>query len=542
MLIQIPDNPNSDLDGVNMIAPGSADYIMNQFAIVEDQSSGRTYFGQFTGPQRNLNRTGLTEFDQTTITGLELVLNKSYGRESVVQETYLYSVRLLGEVTSGTVEGVVRRPQIASVGRAATEDEVVRYLGLPAPRMETIIGKIPETKVGVYYDFKRLTHHTLVAGSTGSGKSNGGGNIIKAGVNMNFGTIIYDHKPDYQDIHDVNPEADEKHQQSMDVEYWYLGCQKKANGKSILVPASSLTPGVLAATFFLNDNETQQREEMEHGLEVYHDLQAAAGNTNPWTLNEWFWWYTGGNGTAANAAQVQQQSGHLVDKATLAAMLRKIGRRARRPEWVDGVDIGSPVGATRAGGVMGVSAVSAFTNWFDPVGLIQPGKTVCIKVNGSEAGREYGLFLDFMLKRIYNARANGELNCPIHHFIDEAQDIFSGSKRFAEAAGKSLSTQIRKGRSLSIAFTIAVQSADQVPTEILNNLNSRIIMRHNNSASAKAALEKATPEQINQTAHFGPGQALIDLFGSNAVVQAQMLRSPFALTVDGSDEFIMAAE
>jgi len=542
MLIQLPDNPNSALDCINMISPSGANYSMNDFIIIDDVSSGRKYFGQITGPQRNLNRTGLGEYDQTTITGLELVLSDAYGRDSVVQEIPLYSVRLQREVTSGVVEVVVRRPQIASKGHAASEVEVVRFLGLPTPRQDTIVGRIPGTEVGIYYDAKTLTHHTLVAGSTGSGKSNGGGNIIKAGVNLGFGTIIYDHKPDYQDIHYVNLEADTKYQQALDVEYWHLGRQKKANGNSILVPASAFTPGVLAATFFWNENETQQREEMEHGLEVYHDLQSAAGNTNPWTLNEWFWWYTANQGSAANAAQVQPQSGHLVDKATLAAMLRKIGRRNRRPEWVDGVDIGSPIGATRTGGVMGRSSASAFTNWFDPVGLIQPAKTVCIKVNGSEAGREYGLFLDFMLKRIYRARANGELSCPVHHFIDEAQDIFSGSKRFAEAASRSLSTQIRKGRSLAIAFTIAVQSADQVPDEILNNLNSRVIMRHNNSAAAKAALEKATPEQINQTAYFGPGQSLIDLFGSNAVIQAQMLRSPFALTIDGAAEFIEAAE
>jgi DNA helicase HerA-like ATPase len=95
-----------------------------------------------------------------------------------------------------------------------------------------------------------------------------------------------------------------------------------------------------------------------------------------------------------------------------------------------------------------------------------------------------------------------------------------------------MSQQIRKGRSLNIGFTIAVQSADQVPSEILNNLNSRIILRHNNAGQARSALEKATPEQLSSTAYFGPGQALVDLFGSNAVVQGQMMRSPFQLTVD----------
>lgn len=533
-LIQLPDNPKSDLEGIQALSTESPAYAMNQFVIIEDRApgSGRLYFGQITGPQRNLNRTGLSEFDQTTITGLEAVMREQYGRDAVVQEAFLYGIRLLRDVSSGRPEVVTRRPQIGSIARAATEQEVIDHLNLPEANSATIVGYVPGTDVGIYYDHKRLVYHSLLAGATGSGKSNAGANIIKASINLGFGCVVYDHKPDYQDMHQPNADGDTTNQQPMEVDYWFLGNHKRANGHRIVVPASCFSPTMLAATMFWQDGEVQQREEMEHGLEVYADLQEMNGTGDPWTLNDWFWWYTNGQGPGANPDEVSRQVGHRPDPRTLQAFLRKVVRRQRRPAWVDGVSIGSQQNQAQTGTMLGRNAGAGAPKWFDPVGLIKPGKVLCIKVNGSEAGREYGLFLDFMLKRVYRARAEREIGFPVHHFIDEAQDIFGGSKRFAEAAGGSMSNQIRKGRSLNIAFTIAVQSADQVPSEILNNLNSRMILRHNNASQAKSALEKATEEQRSMTAYFGPGQALVDLFGSNAVVQAQLLRSPFQLTVD----------
>ena len=55
-------------------------------------------------------------------------------------------------------------------------------------------------------------------------------------------------------------------------------------------------------------------------------------------------------------------------------------------------------------------------------------------------------------------------------------------------------------------------------------------MRHNSATEVKTAIGKATDAQRQQTAFFGPGQALVDLYGSTAVVQGQMRLSPFELT------------
>jgi len=45
-------------------------------------------------------------------------------------------------------------------------------------------------------------------------------------------------------------------------------------------------------------------------------------------------------------------------------------------------------------------------------------------------------------------------------------------------------------------------------------------------------LEKAADAQIEMTKNFGPGEALVDLFGASAVVNARMRLSPFQLTTE----------
>jgi len=153
-------------------------------------------------------------------------------------------------------------------------------------------------------------------------------------------------------------------------------------------------------------------------------------------------------------------------------------------------------------------------------------------VGQAGGGRDYGLFLNYMLKRVYDLKEQRQITFPVLHHIDEAQDLFNGSKQFASAMGNVLSEGVRKGRSRQIAFTIAVQSAAQIPDDILNNLNSRIIHRHNRASEAQRALEKAADAQISMTKNFGRGEALVDLFGASAVVNARMRLSPFQLTTE----------
>ena len=560
-LIQIPDTINSDLSLICGYTFNEPELSANDFVIVEDRASQRNYFGQVVGPQANLNRSALGPQDNATINAFEQLEQNNYAREVVVREVYFYQVNLIKDITQDPPSSVRRRPQIGSIARQATEDEIIRYLSLPPANESYRIGQIIDTNIGIYVNPRTLFYQSLIAGSTGSGKTNSCANYIRAALQMDFAVIIYDHKPDYQHINRQNQDAidilnrngqtdqDTTWIQGVNANFYYLGEESSAfQGTSIAIPASEFDPAVLAAVMYYPPNETNSREEFETLLEEFDDERHADQNGNEpviWTLGDFFQWVTSYNPQSPNAPW--QPPEHARERLggrqaqTYRAMVAKMLRRNRRPAWVDG---GLPIrptanpNATRgrraspSAAVFGQDQTPQQPQWFDPTNLLQPGRALVIRVGQAGGGRDYGLFLNYMLKRVYDLKEQRQITFPVLHHIDEAQDLFNGSKQFASAIGNVLSEGVRKGRSRQIAFTIAVQSAAQIPDDILNNLNTRIIHRHNRASEAQRALEKAADAQISMTKNFGPGEALVDLFGASAVVNARMRLSPFQLTTE----------
>jgi len=556
-LIQIPDTINSDLSLICGYTFNEPELSANEFVIVEDRASQRKYFGQVVGPQANLNRSALGPQDNATINAFEQLEQNNYARDVVVREVYFYQINLIKDITQNPPSSIRRRPQIGSIAREATEEEIIRYLNLPPADENYRIGEIIDTNIGIYLSARTLFYQSLIAGATGSGKTNSCANYIRAALQMKFAVIIYDHKPDYQHINTPNQDAieilsgngktdqDTTWIEGVNTDFYYLGEESTAfQGTPIAIPASEFDPAVLAAVMYYPPNETNSREEFETLLEEYNDeRQAAQDNNEPvnWTLGDFFRWVTSYNPQSPNASW--QPPEHARERlggrqaSTYRAMVAKMLRRNRRPAWVDGGLPIRPMANANGRGdpnavILGLNQIPQQPQWFDPTNLLQPGRALVIRVGQAGGGRDYGLFLNYMLKRVYDLKEQRRITFPVLHHIDEAQDLFNGSKQFASAIGNVLSEGVRKGRSRQIAFTIAVQSAAQIPDDILNNLNTRIIHRHNRASEAQRALEKAADAQISMTKNFGPGEALVDLFGASAVVNARMRLSPFQLTTE----------
>ena len=555
-LIQIPDTVNSDLSLICGYTFNEPELSANDFVIVEDSASSRKYFGQIVAPQANLNRSALGPQDNATINAFEQLEQKNYSREVVVREVYFYQISLVKDITKKPPSSVRRRPQIGSIARLATESEIVLYLNLPPVDENYRIGQIIDSDIGIYINQRTLFYQSLIAGATGSGKTNSCANYICAALEMGFSVIIYDHKPDYQHIDQPNNDVQkilndngqvEKNTnwvRAIDADFYYLGEDSTAfQGTEIAIPASEFDPSVLAAVMYYPPNENNQREEFETLLEEFDDEQQAAHNGDGsaiWTLRDFFQWVTSNQDPWQPPNHARERLGGR-QAQTYRTMVSKMLRRNRRPAWVDGGLPISPRGNTNgnrgrrqspSAAVFSQNQAPQQPQWFDPAELLQPGKALAIRVGQAGGGRDYGLFLNYMLKRVYELKDSRQIKFPILHHIDEAQDLFNGSKQFAAAMGNVLSEGIRKGRSKQIAFTIAVQSAAQIPDDILNNLNSRIIHRHNRASEAQRALEKASDAQISMTKNFGPGEALVDLFGASAVINARMRLSPFQLTTE----------
>jgi len=400
-----------------------------------------------------------------------------------------------------------------------------------------IIGKISATQIPLPFGQETIFYHTLVAGATGSGKSNTVANIIKAAQAHRINVIVLDHKPDYKDIDRPNDEIKlfEKFKQMgfeanplPNAQFFILaGSQKERDKKdevSIAVSASNVSTYMLATTLFYRAGEELQAEVFGRLLEVFADENQ--GKT--WTLSDFMTWFTEqknkkdpktGNSGLAKHFFDEEPNSKVVDTAY------KIMRR--KPTWMDALGSLSTQGYESTIPTKNQKAQTAYFNVESY--LKDDSKILSIRINAE--GREYGLFLSFLLKEIFKLRVAKKVK-PTLVVIDEAQDIFNGSRVVRATAETTINEHLRKGRSKQIGFVFSVQSASEIPESILNNLNSRIIHRQNTEEDIKSAIPNAPKELVHTTLSFGPGEALVSLFKARSTVHAEMAPSPFMLTKD----------
>ena len=514
-LIQLPDAPNTDPQFAYYYGWGDVSLPANCFTLHTCPASGRCYLGQIATPQLNFNQDGLPALGNQTANLLQALAGDRIVRDVGVKEVFWYGIRLLKDVTDGTAGSLRRRPQIGARARQATEDEIIRFMKL-RPIVDTYqVGTLIDADIAVCIDEWLLKHHVLVAGTTGCGKTNTLANIIAAAQAMGFHVIIYDHKPDYQHLHLPNEEdfdVDFYRRGLEDVSYWHLGGKARhAKEQNISVPACFLDPEVLGATICYQPSETNAAETL--GMLLSHYAQERDDGTGKtWSLADFIRWLP------STAGELTKKIGFEINGQTYGAMRSRLGRPQRIPTWIDGAISSS----SRAGLGLGHFALDK---------EVGPGNVTVIRIdNTANTGRAYGLFLSYILRLAYSLREHHLVKCPILHVIDEAQDIFNAGTTFKNAVGNMLDAQIRKGRSMRIGFVIAVQSAAAVPDDIRNLMNSRFIHRHNNHDQAREALEQASAAQIAMTDSFASGECFASIFGANALIHAQMRRSPFRIT------------
>lgn len=516
--VQLYDDQAGDRASARYVAFEKPYLSAGQYVILSCPS-GRAFLGVIAGPQLNFNRNSLSPVDNTAINQLERIATGQMRREVAVKEVYYYDVQIAKEIVNGRPESVRVRPQIGARARPAEDAEIVDYLGLPKISEETRIGTIIDTSVPICTSLRTTLWHTLVAGGTGSGKTNTIANIITGNLDAGACCIIFDHKPDYQDAHRENDEGEpESHFRAIDdISYWYIGNKLPVVGRTenpISVRADELEPNMLASTIFYRDGEENALETLESLIESFIGMREGR-----WNIHELVEWITS---TPKDKAPGKHHA------ATYESVQRKIVRTSRVPAWIDNQPK-QPLsfnGAFLRGDRLDSNLVN-----FNVGDLIQPGSAIVVRIGSNVSnGREYGLLLSHILKKVYARAETRTMPCPVLISIDEAQDIFSASASFKRVAAEMLDEKVRKGRSRRIGFLIGVQSADAVPDQIMNNLNSRIIHRHNSHDQVKKAANMATEDQRKMTSTFSAGEALVYLYGSNGIVHAKMRRSPFKLT------------
>lgn len=88
---------------------------------------------------------------------------------------------------------------------------------------------------------------------------------------------------------------------------------------------------------------------------------------------------------------------------------------------------------------------------------------------------------------------------------------------------------MREGRSVDHSIILSLQNASQIPPRVMNNLNTKIVMRQNSKHEADAATQTMGKDFSPQSMRLGTGHALVSIHESRATVLAQMAPSPFEL-------------
>jgi hypothetical protein len=503
----------------------------SDFVVIQDKVQKRSWFGQVVEPQRNLPLLGLSRDNPSQVTALKKVLNDEVDVSVFLKQVYYYTISLLGEIMDDHLQSVRQRPRVGAVGRQASMEEVFQYMNLPELLAvdglhNNILGCFHGMPIPVTLDKKRIFYHMLIAGSTGSGKSNTIGNYVKAAQAYGMACIVFDHKPDYQNADQPNDEVglfggfEDLGLEPFGLENvdYFAPYRKRdepvrTDEQYIAIGAKDVDISMLAAALFYRPGEELQQETFAKMLNYY-----AAEKTN-WTLRVF-----------QSELSRRKREGSLKDlhdnidpqEMVVGAILRKMV--ARKPEWMD-----AKVVPPSRSGLLG-DRVSVGPQYFKPEIYLKPGHVMVIRIPYSSGGREYGLFLSYMLRRVFDLRRTGEIDFPVCIVIDEAQDIFSGSRAVRASAEGTIDSVLRRGRSKRIGFVISVQSASQVPSSILNNLNSRIIHLQQEKDELKTAIPGTPQELINMVLSFGPGEALVKLFGARSTIHAKMAPSPFMLT------------
>ncbi|MEZ2246775.1 ATP-binding protein [Microcoleus sp.] len=386
-----------------------------------------------------------------------------------------------------------------------------------------------ENRISICLDNQVLRHHGAVAGTTGYGKSNINSNIVMAAIKMGYCVFLFDHKPDYQDLEKSNDEINlfadpnwEPQGFDCNLRYFSLSDDKSrkanANEKLINVYASSFDPYQLGSALFHKRGEEVPQENMTLLLNGYKDKQEEY-NKYTWSLKDAIEWIN----KLSKPEMSNILGGGSISDSSMKPMLRKL--KARSLPWMDRMEDYTEPGQLPGLGITKKSPAPEI----DVPSLIKE-KTVNVIRVGQTQGRDYGLFLSFLLERVYNAKASNPDLPPILYLIDEAQDIFSGSKQLREACEDMLDANMRKGRSLNIAFWYGLQRFSALPESISININSRIIMAHKQADEVKNALPGASKEILGLVTQLKRGEALVSLFGSTSIVQAKMHPSKALLT------------
>jgi hypothetical protein len=515
------------------------------FDYVRIDQGEMAWIGQILEPNRNISIVNSNRLDPTILHGLRLM--QEHPEVQSVESVQVFEIGILGQYNGRQLLTPRLRPLPGAVVSRLNIEDTSRVIGIPQ-RLDrqdgssNVVGELLNAAgVPLCIDDLKFNYHIMVSGGTGSGKSNVSANLVEQALKFGKCVLLHDAKPDYGFVNRANTDPgvpDEIWRQFKQYGLcpravpnvtrvgFYGLCDPNSVQNSVQTVigfrASDFSPEILASLFFPYSNEQNQFEGFANAAHALRE-QVANGNRQFYSLDDIT---SEVERRIDNALPPLEQINQMVG----SAILRKVGMRRRGMPWLD--VIGQNIRQQPANRLRGSSldgncqqSVTAFSL----EAFVQSGRLIVIDYSQMDE-QSYALILSYFLRICQQYRKRpGENSVGIVQMVDEAHRIFDNDSRHSSALERAFERVMREGRSVDHSIILSLQNTSQIPQRVMNNLNTKFVMRQNSKAEADAATQTMGKEFSPQAMRLGTGQALVSIYESKATVLAQMAPAPFEL-------------
>lgn len=525
-------------------------------AIVPDARVGvatdQLWIAQIVQPNQNISTVG-GRLDPTILHGLQLM--QRHDDVQAVQSVQVFDLLILGQYDGAQLLTPRLRPLPGAAAEPLTAADVSKVIEIPAllmaddgdERRSNVIGELLNAHgVPLCISDRLLNYHIMVAGGTGSGKSNAAANLVDQALHFGKLVIIHDAKPDYSRVAQANTDL---HVQPLWPRFepyelrprgarglkrigFHGACNPADVDVVVGFRASDFLPDLLAGLFFPGSTPAENNAfEALAGVAHFFREQLRDGSLQTYSMQDIL-------------AEVRRrfepptrnkyEPGQQIHEATGPNVLRKVAARRRSMPWLDAV--GTPIahrnrrsagGSSRLGSSLLDRPTEGQVQAFDMEAYAQTGTLLVIDYSRMD-DQSYALLLSYFLRKAQKYRKDRR-PVGIVQLVDEAHRIFDNDSRHSGTLARAFERVMREGRSVDHSIVLSLQNASQVPPRVMNNLNTKIVMRQNSKHEADAATETMGKDFAVQSMRLGTGHALVSLFEARAVVLAQMAPSPYEL-------------
>lgn len=558
MLI-LHDTPSGDLSHIQAIAELSEGIALFDYVRIQ-QPDGSAWIGQVVQPNQNISTVG-NRLDPTILHGLRLM--QTHPDVQSVQSVQVFDILILGQYQDGQLLTPRLRPLPGAAVTRLTAVETAGVIELPPVEHHedgttNVLGELLNAEdVPLCIEERKFNYHIMVAGGTGSGKSNVAANLVNQALKFGKCVLIHDAKPDYGKIREPNTDPRVRNVWERFEEWrlfphgadnlkrigFYGVCNPVGVDEVVGFRSSDFYPDMLAGLFFTGP-ETAEQNAFEGFVLAANHLYHQAQMTEPHRrytlddiLNEVRRRTASDTGPPPNLPPEE-----MIHAKTGPSILQKVTRRRHWYPWLDAV--GRPVseipGSPNGGRAPGLARFRAseldgarLVTAFELERLVEPGRVLVLDYAHIE-DHSYAVLLSYFLRegqRYRKPRHGGSLagRPGLVQLVDEAHRLFDNRSRHGPALAGAFERVMREGRSVDHSILLSLQNASQIPHRVMNNLNTRIVMRQNSKAEAEAATETMGRDFAVQAMRLGTGHALVSMHESRAPVLAQMAPSPYEL-------------